>query len=443
MKHIGIILSFLVIHLVMFIATSCDTTFSVSDILAEKDIYAYAENSVNAPSFRKNSICTWKNFHFAAYYSADGYVNLIRWDDNNPGKITTEKMDYKGKISDAHNVISMIADGDGYLHLACDHHNNQLHYFQGIEPGALNLKPAEMVGVKEDKMTYPEFYKLANGNLIFLYRDGGSGNGDMVVNQYDIRTKQWKRLHDNLIDGEGKRNAYWQFSAGPDGILHVSWVWRESPDVATNHDLCYARSRDGGVTWEKSSGQEYQLPIREATAEVVWKIPQKSELMNQTAIAGGENGICATATYWRDSDSEIPNYRIVWFDGKSWHAEVPYQRKTPFTLSGTGSKRVPISRPQIMLRQQKQGIIQAIMVFRDEEFGSKPSIAVCNNLGKEPWTIKHLSKESLGHWEPTFDSQLWNEQHVLSVFALRVGQGDGETTEKIPPQKLHILNVKL
>ena len=35
------------------------------------------------------------------------------------------------------------------------------------------------------------------------------------------------------------------------GTIHISWVWRESPDVASNHDLCYAKSADG-ITWVNS-----------------------------------------------------------------------------------------------------------------------------------------------------------------------------------------------
>ena len=45
--------------------------------------------------------------------------------------------------------------------------------------------------------------------------------------------------------------------------------------VETNHDLCYARSLDGGKTWQRSDGTAYQLPITAATAEIAWKIPQK------------------------------------------------------------------------------------------------------------------------------------------------------------------------
>ena len=98
------------------------------------------------------------------------------------------------------------------------------------------------------------------------------------------------QLSDNLIDGEGKRNAYWQACVDDKNIIHISWVWRESPDVASNHDLCYARSKDGGVTWENSRGKKYQLPINATTAEYAWHIPQNSELINQTSMSADKSG---------------------------------------------------------------------------------------------------------------------------------------------------------
>ena len=140
-----------------------------------------------------------------------------------------------------------------------------------MRPGALALTDTmPMTGRQERSVSYPEFYRQPDGKLLFLYRDGGSGRGDLVMNRYDPAAAAgsgWTRLHDQLISGEGKRNAYTQAFLDHRGTLHLSWVWRESPDVASNHDMAYARSRDGGLTWEKSSGERYTLPITAATAE--------------------------------------------------------------------------------------------------------------------------------------------------------------------------------
>ena len=97
-----------------------------------------------------------------------------------------------------------------------------------------------MTGILEEHVTYPEFYRLSDGNLLFFYRDGSSGNGNLLINYYDCETQRWSKRQQNLIDGEGERNAYWQMAIDAEDRIHLSWVWRETPDVATNHDMCYA-----------------------------------------------------------------------------------------------------------------------------------------------------------------------------------------------------------
>ena len=399
----------------------------------------YSRNSVNATSFRKNSLCTFGNEQYVAFYDPEGFA-VVGKRKLGSGRWTLRNTGYRGNVRDAHNVISIMVDGSGVLHMACDHHGSPLHYFRADKPGSLELKPAAMIGSQEACLTYPEFYRLPDGDLLFLYRDGFSGGGNLVLNRYDRRRKQWRRVQSNLIDGERKRNAYPQATVDEDGVLHLSWVWRETPDVATNHDLCYARSRDGGVAWERSDGSKYELPIRQANAEVVRPIPMRSELMNQTSIAAARGGINCTATYWRDPQDAAPQFRLVWFDGRTWRTETPFERKTPFSLPGGGTERMPIPRPQIASR--KTGArVQAAMIFRDEERGFKATVAACPDLGNAPWKVFDVTDDPLGYWEPSFDTCLWLDRGLLHVFVQNVGQGDGESLNDMPPQPVRVVEL--
>ena len=298
-----------------------------------------------------------------------------------------------------------------------------------------------MTGIKEDKVTYPEFYRLANGDLLFFYRDGSSGNGNFIINKYSITTKTWQRLQEVLIDGEGKRNAYWQACVDVKGTIHVSWVWRESGDVSSNHDMCYAASDDGGITWHKSNGEQYQLPITQASAEIVVKIPQKSELINQTSMTADEDGEPYIATYFRTAGSTIPQYQLIYFEGKTWLVKQVLDRKTAFSLSGGGTKKIPISRPQIIVNKAN-GKITALMLYRDEEKGRVASVASCKDLSTNVWTNKNMTKISLDNWEPSYDTELWKQSKKLQIFIQKAGQGDGEKLENIAPQPVYIVEYK-
>jgi hypothetical protein len=398
----------------------------------------WAGNSVNTAIFRKNSLVSFQNQQYIAYYNNDGYVVLGKR-KLNENKFHLKLTALKGNILDAHNVISIMIDGDGYLHMAWNHHNNPLHYVKSKTPGSLELtNELSMTGKQENKLSYPEFYRMPDGNLIFFYRDGGSGNGSLVMNQYNIKTKTWTQLHNSLIDGQGQRNAYWQVYVDTKGTIHISWVWRETPDVASNHDLCYTRSTDGGRTWQKSSGELYTLPITAANAEYAFRIPQKSELINQTSMFADEDGHPYIATYWREEGSSIPRYHLVYKTNEGWKKEELEFRKTPFSLSGAGTKRIPISRPQIIAWKTKNNL-SAVLIFRDEERGSKISAAINKNIGADKWKVVDLTATSVGSWEPTYDTELWQRKKIMHLFVQNVEQADAEGQAKIGPQMIKVL----
>jgi hypothetical protein len=421
-------------RIILFIVFLSFAQVSFSQHLSEVGL-GWSENMVNTVVFRKNSIVTHKRTQYISYYNAEGYVVLGK------RKINTDDWEikqtqYKGNIRDAHNSISIIVDGDGYLHVSWDHHGHPLRYSKSVEPGSLELteKLSMIKGKNEKNVTYPEFYKLENGDLLFMYRDGASGRGNIVLNKYDTKNKTWSRIHDNLINGEGKRNAYWQAVVDHKGIFHLSWVWRESADVASNHDMCYAKSEDGGITWKTSKDENYIMPINAANSEYIVRIPQKSELINSTSMTTNQKGFPYIVSYWRPEDSLIPQYQLIAFDGKNWNVTQVSNRKTPFSLSGVGTKRIPISRPQVVTHRKHTWVIT-----RDEERGNKASVYETEDLEKGIWTLTDLTSFSLDQWEPSIDTELWKNRKKLHVFVQQTGQGDGETTQKMAPTMVNVL----
>lgn len=398
----------------------------------------YAGNSVNAVVFRKNSLVTFRDTQFISFYNQQGAV-MIGKRRSGENKWQLKRTRYKGSTSDAHNMISLMVDGAGYLHIAWDHHNNPLNYCRSTQPGSLELtEKMSMTGQSENRVSYPEFYKMPGGDLLFFYRDGGSGNGNLVINRYDIKIKKWAQLQNNLIDGEGQRNAYWQACVDQKGTIHVSWVWRESPDVASNHDMCYARSTDGGKTWQKSGGEKYKLPINATTAEYAFRIPQKSELINQTSMFADANGHPYIATYWRDSGTTVPQYHIVFKKGNQWQMQNLGFLKTAFSLSGGGTKRIPISRPQIVAWPSGKTLSVAV-IFRAADRGDKVSVATSLDINKGIWQVKDLNQESVGSWEPTYDTELWKDKRILSLFVQKVVQLDAEGKASVPQEMVRVL----
>jgi hypothetical protein len=211
--------------------------------------------------------------------------------------------DYDFKSNDAHNIISIgVCPRDGTIHLAFDHHGHPLHYRASRKAVASEPENfvwnvslfgpvvSEMEKGKPIRITYPRFWQMPDGGLQFCYRRGGSGNGDRMLVDYEPRAGTWKDtrqidsgkgLFEDARGKSGSRCSYPNgYTYGPDGLLHTTWVWRESSQGA-NHDLMYAFSRDRGTTWLNNAGQVLPgPPAVDSPGITVVKINSEYGLMN-------------------------------------------------------------------------------------------------------------------------------------------------------------------
>ena len=79
------------------------------------------------------------------------------------------------------------------------------------------------------------------------------------------------------------------------------------------------------------------------------------------------------------------------------------------------------------------------VIFRDTERGAKVSVAHCSDLSKPDWRTRDLTDFSVRWWEPSFDHARWQHDGILDIYVQPVGQGDGETLEKLEPQPAQVL----
>lgn len=395
----------------------------------------WASSSVNAVIFRTSSVVTHGAVQYTAYYDDSARVVLAR------RRVGTDRWDvrttaFTNNVSDAHNAIALGVDGRGVLHVAWAEHGRALHYARAVRPGALELGASQaMTGQHEGRVTYPQFYAIRGGDLLFLYRDGQSGRGDVMVNRWHVKRGTWAAVAHPLISGEGARNAYPNtLAVDAGGGWHLSWCWRETPDVATNHDVLYAYSPDEGRTWTKTNGDKYVLPITAASAEVAWAVPQGRELINQTTMTVDSRGRPLIATYWRPEGSDVPQLQLVWRDSARWRVSQVGTRTLAFRLSGGGTKRIPLSRPLVVAGAR--GSVH--VVFRDAELGGGISVASAASASGA-WRVSSLWAASVGQWEPTHDPIAWRDRRALHLFVQRVGQGDAEQLEPMTAQPVSIL----
>jgi len=202
---------------------------------------------------------------------------------------------------DSHNYMTMAIDKEGYVHLSGNMHCNNLTYYRSTKPYDIKtlVQVKSMTGELEDRCTYPKFMKNAADELIFTYRHGSSGSGNQIYNIYDTEAKTWKRLlAQPLTDGKGVMNAYPQGPVlGDDGWYHMSWVWRDTYDCKTNHDLSYAKSPDL-LNWFAISGKKLELPITiDTPGVIVDAIPVEGGIINGSGKIGFDGGSRVVLAY--------------------------------------------------------------------------------------------------------------------------------------------------
>jgi Predicted unsaturated glucuronyl hydrolase involved in regulation of bacterial surface properties, and related proteins len=388
---------------------------------------AFAGSSINVTANTRSSIVTHSRTQFAAFYDADGHLVLAQRQLGDDAW-QTRRTDHRANTADAHNSVSLAVDGDGFLHVSWGHHNVPLRYARSTAPLSLDLAaPTAMTGQRESRVTYPQFHLLPDGDLLFLYRDGGSGNGSLLLNRYDTATRSWSTVQSNLIDGEGRASPYWDLTVDRRGTLHLAWVWRDSPDVASNHDLCYARSTDGGVTWTKSDGSPLALPLTAANAEYALRIPTNSNLINPPTLDSDQHGRPYICSYWSPEPGATPRFQILYHDDTTWHVIPGPAASSSFTLSGTGTKNPPISRAALLVDTtwNKPALH---LIYRDNAHGSRALLASRPGLGvseNNDWSVRELHADSLGAWEPAIDPILWRRLTQAHLLVQNVVQRDG------------------
>lgn len=303
------------------------------------------------------SLLTHAPYQFVAYYNASREMVVAS------RRLDSEEWRYETLpervVWDSHNYITMAVDYLERLHVSGNLHVNPLVYFRTREP--LEIQSFErvdaLVGRKEDRMTYPRFFRGPSNELIYTYRDGSSGSGNQIYNVYDANNDTWERLMDKpLTDGQGKMNAYINVPRiGPDGMYHCVWVWRDTPDCATNHHVSYMRSRDLRH-WENVRGEALKLPVTiDSPGTVVDPVPPGRGLINGNALLGFDaenNPVVTYHKYDGHGNSQVYNARWV---GDEWGISQSTNWESRWEFSGGGSIEFKVRvRP---IRVDKAGVV--------------------------------------------------------------------------------------
>ncbi|MBB3696647.1 BNR-4 repeat-containing protein [Flammeovirga yaeyamensis] len=300
----------LLIFLLSFTAFSQSASYSTSTVSTQ----CWTTNPVIATATQQNSIAVFENFVYVVFYNSDRYLCISRSDNYGNGGWKTIQLNHRYEkrngVWDSHNTPNIVISPiDKRIHLSFDMHKRDLRYMLSWANTA-TISNSEFTAsrfssvrnyleankTKITDVTYPRFFVGRNQHLFFMYRKGGSGNGDTYMVKYNNDAtwgKPFEIIDGNIgtHNGSGSRCAYFndvQFHAGK---IHLTWVWRETSNADTNHDLMYAYSGNDGVSWKNSNGEYLSMPMNlNSPGLKVATIPTNTGLINHNGCAVDGDG---------------------------------------------------------------------------------------------------------------------------------------------------------
>ena len=413
----------------------------------------WANNTINTVIFRHHGIVTFGSYQFAAFYDDKSQMVFVRrnlGDDS----LTFYRMPGDYNTRDAHNSISLGVDPDGFLHVSYDHHCDPLRYRRSTEPLCIDAwtEPLSMTGEAEARVTYPYFVMVPseNGNeckqLLFIYRDGSSGNGDVCLKAYDHKTRTWSDRALHFLKGTEQKpwtaNAYWNHPAFDSmGRMHLSWVWRVNRGgppggLINNINVGYAYTPDLGKTWLTSDDLPIPTPLTPVNSEVIQAIGPGNNLINQCSSAVDSKDRLHIAAYADDPDG-IPQYFHLWFDGREWKMDFITRRKQDFELAGGGALQIPFCRPEILIDSSDRVYI----IYRGDLTGNRLVAQFLDPPDYQPpGEIFCLWDENLLNTEPVLDRVRWRWEEILSMLIQKNFQPNHDVPTDVPPEPVRIID---
>lgn len=280
--------------------------------------------------------------------------------------------------TDSHDFMVVGISADGYLHVSGNMHAQSLKYarcqlnisspaakaasFANIanwsyatNPDGHGHKYLPMVPAHDHEVqtqddgvpsingvTYPNFVRISNGDLIFIYRWGASGKGDTYMNRWDTGTHAWVRVG-KMIDeltpdaNNTNYNAYPQkFVPGPNRDIHMIYCLRNTGSPTTNIGMYYIRftNLDGAAGAVDSAGNVKVLPLsHDDGATAANRLPEVASptaptpsfqppflLNNGGACVDRDGFIHACVSFQPAAGNPHQNYHL-WRDAAGWHQE--------------------------------------------------------------------------------------------------------------------------
>jgi hypothetical protein len=227
----------------------------------------------------------------------------------------------------AHRNPTLLIDEDRYLFVFYGYHG-------GAQPIAVlrSLYPLDMsawtrmADLTDGNGSYPNPWQLLSGEIIVPHRqpsgwcftktrDQGVTWGETVeLASFDTYESTSTVYGMTLAEtGPCPRRIHFVWSrlgGGSEEAIRTKHLW------ARRYNVYYARSDDGGDTWQRSDGSIYQLPVSEESAELVYKSGERGTWLKDILVTPDGHPLILFLD--GDADTYVSTWKIARRTHKGW-----------------------------------------------------------------------------------------------------------------------------
>lgn len=400
---------------------------------------AYAGSSINAASFREQSIIALTGGgHAVGYFDArgDACLAVLAADGVLRRTIRVDPPLTARLLADGHCGINLGRTEAGVVVVMYGAHGNAAVAL-AVDEGLLQNGPlpARLAGALWPPLiTYPQFYQLG-GRLQLWYRSDPDNTVQSI--ECDDGIGNATGAPRALLVADGDVRPYMNQLAVNGQTVALSWMYRvpSTDGLVHNEGLYLALSDDGGRHWRRRSGEALALPITRAALQPEIDVPSLSRWpLNQTASCFAPDGNLLISLHARDA-AGVPQIHLVRCATTGTgqpQTEVVSDNTNRFELDGAGSLWLPLSRPQLAASAD-----QIHVIYRQ---GERLVIASRRHLNPAgAWVRRIVTTAALGAWEPSVCRETWARRGILLVYVQPVRQGPADTEAAGPPTSAQVL----
>ncbi len=385
------------------------------------DENGFGSGNLNVSKFRRNALLSLPDgSQVIAYFNTEGIPVIALYNGNEIFKTSIgSSMKY-----------SLLANGHCSINIG--YNDNQIYYIFGCHAiegyyGMLtvdDIKNQNKIEANKTpiSLTYPQFYHIGK-DFIFMFRDDTEHPclwKYMVLNN---QGSDWDFLGATaFIDLD-----YLYFNDigySRDGnIVALPYVIRHTEIVdnkVRNEGVFLIWSEDGMNHWSSLEEEGVSLPFAQNAVPKIVDIDFEWNMMNQESTFVTNEGV-VFFTRITDDENGIPQIYLTQFDihEKSIQSYQVTRNKKDFELTGSGTLTIPISRSQVV------GTDKTIhLVYR---LGDRVVISSADYTDGSVSDFSDLVlNDSVGAWEPNYDVELWETEHILCLFIQETYQGYGD-----------------